>query len=177
MITNDQEYQITKEWLARFTQALADIDAHSDADPQVQHLRRAGVAGQVETLQAEIAAYQAGVRQPVPVEDMPLHPLAPLPPMGPHVEQELRALGRQYQIQTQHDLIALLDQQIARDEAVLPLYQEHLRQEEQFESSDPQRVAHLRAEIAGIEEQADDWRRQRADAQREIERVSASSVV
>lgn len=60
MIKNEQQYNITKDWLEKFEQSVAGIDNDENlkADPLRWQLYRDAYSSQVETFKAEIAKYE-----------------------------------------------------------------------------------------------------------------------
>jgi DNA-binding XRE family transcriptional regulator len=60
MIKDEQQYQITKEWLRKFEQSVAGIDNDESlkADPLRQQLYRDAYSSQVDEFKAEIAEYE-----------------------------------------------------------------------------------------------------------------------
>ena len=63
MITNQRQYDITTEWIARFQQSVAALTAQEDEGEQnTRQLRRIEVAGmlsEIETLRDQLAEYDA----------------------------------------------------------------------------------------------------------------------
>jgi ribosome-binding protein aMBF1 (putative translation factor) len=63
MIKNERQYRITKSWVQKFTQTLARLDAHPEESaalhPLLQKAERDGLKSQIETLQQEVAEYEA----------------------------------------------------------------------------------------------------------------------
>ncbi|MBW4669151.1 MAG: helix-turn-helix domain-containing protein [Cyanomargarita calcarea GSE-NOS-MK-12-04C] len=60
MIKNEQQYNITKEWLQKFEQSVAGIDNDENlkADPLRWQLYRDAYSSQVDEFKAEIAEYE-----------------------------------------------------------------------------------------------------------------------
>jgi hypothetical protein len=68
MIENEQQYQITKACVQKFTQTLARLDAHPEENaalnPLLQKAERDGLQSQIETLQQEVRAAPHGAEPP-----------------------------------------------------------------------------------------------------------------
>ncbi|HET8628766.1 MAG TPA: hypothetical protein VFL91_15195 [Thermomicrobiales bacterium] len=60
MIRDEREYRVTLAAVQRLVEGLEHADEHAaERDPLAQHLLREGVEGQLETLRAELAEYDA----------------------------------------------------------------------------------------------------------------------
>ncbi len=62
MIKNERQYRITKGWIQKFTQTLAELDASDDKNTSLsllQQAERGALTGQRETLQREVREYEA----------------------------------------------------------------------------------------------------------------------
>jgi HTH-type transcriptional regulator / antitoxin HipB len=74
-ILNQHQYQITKSWIRKFETQLATFLASEEAAallPKLRFLEEAALRGQLETLQAEVAEYEAllASAQPLVVNSM-----------------------------------------------------------------------------------------------------------
>jgi ribosome-binding protein aMBF1 (putative translation factor) len=74
-ILNQRQYRITKSWVRRFEKTLADfLDAEptKTLHPKQRELEELAIRGQLETLQAEVAEYEALLSnaQPLVVDSM-----------------------------------------------------------------------------------------------------------
>lgn len=70
-ILNQRQYRITKSWIRKFEKALADFlasDAVATLPPRQHQLQESALRGQLETLQAEVAEYEALLNQAQPLE-------------------------------------------------------------------------------------------------------------
>jgi hypothetical protein len=60
MIRNQREYRVTQAAVQRLEEGLEHADEHADErDPLAQRLLREGIVGQLDTLRAELAEYDA----------------------------------------------------------------------------------------------------------------------
>lgn len=74
-ILNQRQYRITKSWIRRFEKTLADFlasEATKSLHPKQRELEELAIRGQLETLQAEVAEYEALLAnaQPLVVNSM-----------------------------------------------------------------------------------------------------------
>lgn len=70
-ILNQRQYRITKSWVRKFEKALADFLVSSEGKglPSKQcQLQESALRGQLETLQAEVAEYEALLKSPPSLE-------------------------------------------------------------------------------------------------------------
>ena len=67
IIENDAQCHTTKEWIRRFSENVAYLDAHPPTDdlkPWMHKLLRDSHAGDVKTLQRQVTAYETGIHIP-----------------------------------------------------------------------------------------------------------------
>lgn len=70
IIENQQQYHITKDWIAKFEESLKAVLAKPDKDPLFQQVLRDSVESEIEALCGQIAAYEA--RRGAPAPSLPL---------------------------------------------------------------------------------------------------------
>ena len=59
MIENEHQYKISKTWLIRFQEALAETEERAREDSLLMKAQLRALESQIENLQAEIAEYEA----------------------------------------------------------------------------------------------------------------------
>jgi len=64
MITSEEEYATTLEWVAKFVASLDRLDVSPDTEPH--RAQRIAAAAQLGSLRRELAMREAGIREPVP---------------------------------------------------------------------------------------------------------------
>ena len=64
MIENEQQYRITRDWIAKFVQSFSEVIAKPDRDPRFRTVLRDSIESEIEVLRRQVAAYEAarGVR-------------------------------------------------------------------------------------------------------------------
>lgn len=70
-ILNQRQYRITKSWIRKFEQALSDFRASDEAaalSAAQRQLQENALCGQLESLRAEVAEYEALLNQAQPLE-------------------------------------------------------------------------------------------------------------
>ncbi|WP_395088771.1 helix-turn-helix domain-containing protein [Armatimonas sp.] len=70
-ILNQRQYRITKSWVRRFEKTLAEFLTSEQANalpPKQRQLEEDAIRGQLETLQAEVAEYEALLASAQPLE-------------------------------------------------------------------------------------------------------------
>ena len=71
MILNQRQYRITKSWIRKFEAQLATFVASAEAaalHPKQRQLEEDAIRGQLETLHAEVAEYEALLASAQPLE-------------------------------------------------------------------------------------------------------------
>ncbi len=59
MIENEKQYQVTQNWLAKFTEALADVKDTEYADPLLKQLRIDAITSYIQEFEQDIQAYES----------------------------------------------------------------------------------------------------------------------
>lgn len=164
MIENEEQYAITKGWLDRFSRDFVELQAQPDQDSALNRLRRDALAGKIASLREEIAAFDMGIRHPVPGVALPLPSLA-LPLPSDDVEEVLRQAGQEYRWKTNRALLEALDREIPALERQLAERRIVLGRARRIQHGDPLAIARLQEELAHDEEVLADWKQQRDRAQ------------
>ena len=58
MIKNNHQYEITKQWVIKFTEAIEDLEEQNDLSVSMKDLLKRGLQSQLDDLLVEIREYE-----------------------------------------------------------------------------------------------------------------------